>query len=265
MWLWWCACFKRAEVVSQRPPANSLTELDVSVRSRHSLAVWLERNTPSTSTLVTQPRDITESIISYDIWRELHTYLDLTALSHCCRYLFSSVRFHHTSTTYLLSSSGLPILCFLLVPLSTIAATMRSFLGLIALLPVLSSSSPVFNVDTIHNGVAPLLSSTSSKPVPDSYIVVFKDHVSHTSAAAHHGWVMDLHKSSESPRSQESKRSQVPFMDTVFEGLKHTYNIAGGLMGYSGHFDEKVIEEIRRHPDVSIDHGESASQFTVLT
>lgn len=37
----------------------------------------------------------------------------------------------------------------------------------------------------------------------------------------------------------------------LFEGLRHTYNIAGGLRGYSGHFDREVIEQVRRHPDVA--------------
>jgi len=32
--------------------------------------------------------------------------------------------------------------------------------------------------------------------------------------------------------------------------LKHTYNIASEFLGYSGHFDEAVIEQLRRHPDV---------------
>lgn len=129
---------------------------------------------------------------------------------------------------------------------------MRFLLGLVPLLPWLSSASPVLNVQTIHNGVAPLLSSTSSKPIPDSYIVVFKDHVSHSSAAAHHSWVMDLHQTSSSSRTDNRKRSQIPLLDDIFEGLKHTYDIVGDLMGYSGHFDEDVIEQVRRHPDVSL-------------
>jgi cerevisin len=41
-------------------------------------------------------------------------------------------------------------------------------------------------------------------------------------------------------------------VDDIFHGLKHTYNIAGGLMGYSGHFDEDTIEQIRQHPDVEL-------------
>jgi len=34
-------------------------------------------------------------------------------------------------------------------------------------------------------------------------------------------------------------------------GLKHTYNIPGGLSGYSGAFDDATLNEIRKHPDVA--------------
>lgn len=113
-------------------------------------------------------------------------------------------------------------------------------------LPLLAAASPVL-IDTIHRESAPILSAENAKVVPDSYIVVFKDGVSHETASAHHEWVQDLHSS----RMELRKRSQFPFLDTVFEGLKHTYHIPGSLLGYSGHFDEDVIEEVRRHPDVS--------------
>ena len=120
----------------------------------------------------------------------------------------------------------------------------------VSLLPLLASASPIF-VDTIHNEAAPILSSSNSKEVPDSYIVVFKKEVTHTSAAAHHDWVQDLHFETENTKTELRKRSQIPMMDT-FGGLRHTYNIAGSLLGYSGHFDEDVIEQVRRHPDVSM-------------
>ncbi|KAL8658805.1 MAG: hypothetical protein Q9202_007422 [Teloschistes flavicans] len=124
---------------------------------------------------------------------------------------------------------------------------MRGLLAL-AVLPLLASSSPVINTGTIHNGAAPLLSSTEATEIPDSYIVVFKKEVSPHAATAHHSWVRDQHVEVEKTKRQLSKRSQVPF--TTFGGLKHTYNLAGGLLGYSGHFDEDVIERVRRHPDV---------------
>ena len=120
-----------------------------------------------------------------------------------------------------------------------------------ALLPLLASSSPIL-VDTIHNGAAPIESSSNAKTIPGSYIVVFKDHVTHTGAAAHQDWVQMLHLATEDSKTELRKRSQVPFVTEMFEGLRHTYNIAGSLLGYSGHFDEEVIEQVRRHPDVSL-------------
>lgn len=118
----------------------------------------------------------------------------------------------------------------------------------LSLLPLLAAASPMI-VDTIHQDAAPVLSSTNSKELPGSYIVVFKKHVNGVSATDHQSWVQDLHTTTETKKMR--KRSQFPFKNEVFGGLKHTYDIAGGLLGYSGHFDEDVIEQVRRHPDVS--------------
>lgn len=123
----------------------------------------------------------------------------------------------------------------------------------LSLLPLLASASPV-SVGTIHKDAAPILSSVNSKEVPNSYIVVFKKHVKHTDAAKHHDWVQTLHLSSQDARTELRKRSQLPMAADEFEGLKHTYNIAGALLGYSGHFDDETIEQVRRHPDVSHFH-----------
>ena len=120
-----------------------------------------------------------------------------------------------------------------------------------ALFPLLVCSSPIL-VDTIHNGAAPIESSSNAKTIPGSYIIVFKDHVTHTEAAVHHDWVQMLHLATEDSKTELRKRSQLPFVTETFEGLRHTYNIAGSLLGYSGHFDEEVIEQVRRHPDVSL-------------
>jgi cerevisin len=127
---------------------------------------------------------------------------------------------------------------------------MRGLIGF-SLLPLLASSAPTFSTETIHEGVAPLLSSSNSVEVPDSYIVVFKKHVSEAAASDHHSWVQDIHLNSETERSELRKRSQFPITTDIFEGIKHTYNIAGSFLGYSGHFDDSVIEKVRRHPDVS--------------
>jgi cerevisin len=118
----------------------------------------------------------------------------------------------------------------------------------LSLLPLLAAASPVV-VDTIHNGAAPILSTSNAKEISDSYIVVFKKHVDSASAAAHHTWVQDFHLQTQ--RTELRKRSSSSFGSEMFTGLKHTFNIAESLAGYSGHFSEDVIEEIRKHPDVS--------------
>lgn len=124
---------------------------------------------------------------------------------------------------------------------------MKGFLGL-SLLPLLAAASPM-GVGSIHNEAAPILSSMTSEEIPDSYIVVFKNHVDSSVAAAHHDWVQDIHSSQQ--RMELKKRSLFGFNDDAFTGLKHTFHIAGSLMGYAGHFHEDVIEQVRRHPDVS--------------
>lgn len=129
----------------------------------------------------------------------------------------------------------------------------------LSLLPLAAVASPMA-VDTIHRDSAPVLSSINSKDVPDSYIVVFKKHVTSASAVEHHNWVQDLHKTTEMKKMR--KRSQTPLQDEVFNGLKHTYDLAGSLFGYSGHFDEEVIEQVRRNPDVSYPLRRSAAKHS---
>lgn len=129
---------------------------------------------------------------------------------------------------------------------------MKSFITL-QLLPLLAAASPLLNIASIHRQAAPLLSSVESEPISDSYIVVFKDHVTQNLASVHQDWVKNVHLTSEDSKNELRKRSLDPFSVNSFNGLKHTYNIAGGLLGYSGHFDEEVIEQIRSHPDVSFE------------
>nr|POF06988.1 alkaline protease 2 [Quercus suber] len=69
-------------------------------------------------------------------------------------------------------------------------------------------------------------------------------------AADHHAWVQDTHLKMQTAKTELRKRSLNPLAEEIFTGLKHTYNIAGGFLGYSGHFDQDVIEQISRHPDV---------------
>ena len=122
--------------------------------------------------------------------------------------------------------------------------------SLLLLLPLVAASP--LTVGTIHNDAAPLLSSSNAKEIPNSYVVVFKKHVTHETASQHHSWVQDLHYTTQNTKTELRKRDQFPLQDTVFDGLRHTYNIAGNLLGYSGHFDDDVIEQVRRDPDVGL-------------
>ncbi|KAF3011197.1 serine protease [Curvularia kusanoi] len=135
-------------------------------------------------------------------------------------------------------------------------------------LAALAAASPMLQVGTIHNDAAPILSSTQSKSIADSYMIVFKKHVKHEHTKDHHDWVQSIHTKSQNDRMELRKRSQFPVTTTVFEGLKHTYNIAGGILGYSGHFDEETIEAIRRHPDLAacgqVDYIERDSEVHTL-
>jgi len=117
----------------------------------------------------------------------------------------------------------------------------------LSLLPLLAVASSV----VVDSETAPILSSTTAKVIPNSYIVVFKKDVTQSSAASHHDWVQELHLTKEDARMELRKRSQIPTATDIFNGLKHTYDIAGGLLGYSGHFDDEVIEKVRRHEDVA--------------
>lgn len=123
--------------------------------------------------------------------------------------------------------------------------------GVVALsLACVATAAPSFSYETVHDGAAPILSSAVAEEIPNSYIIKFKKHVSESSASDHHSWVQKLHGSREDERLELRKRSQVPMVDDVYRGLKHTYKISTDFLGYAGHFDDDTIEEVRRHPDV---------------
>ncbi len=136
---------------------------------------------------------------------------------------------------------------------------MKSFITLT--LAAYAYAAPAFNTETIHGDAAPILSSSNAEEVPGAYIIKFKDHVTEKSAADHHTWVSSIHDAwvktfpeDKSERVLELRKRGVglSLSDEVFRGLKHTYKIGNGFLGYAGHFDDSVIEQVRRHPDVGI-------------
>jgi cerevisin len=115
-----------------------------------------------------------------------------------------------------------------------------------------AAAAPTVSHESIHGDAAPILSSSNAEAVPNSYIIKFKKHVTESAASDHHSWIQQVHASKEDERMELRKRGQIPLIDDVFRGLKHTYKVGENFMGYSGHFDESVIEEVRRHPDVGL-------------
>ncbi|EPQ66089.1 Vacuolar proteinase [Blumeria graminis f. sp. tritici 96224] len=126
---------------------------------------------------------------------------------------------------------------------------MRGLLSILSL-PLLISAAPTHNCEADTESNNPHTSAQATAAISDSYIVIFKDHVNEASALAHHDWIQQIHTQNEVERTELRKRSQTPMIDNTYHGLKHTYNVAGNFLGYSGHFDEAIIEEVRKHPDV---------------
>lgn len=141
---------------------------------------------------------------------------------------------------------------------------MRVLLSL-SLLPLLATAAPSLMLEKTTETRPPTLASHALEKLPNSYIVVFKDHVDEKIAADHHSWIQEIHNQVEIERTELKKRSQLPILNKGFNGLKHTYNIAGNFMGYSGHFDEKIIDEVRRHPDVEYVEADSVVRALDMT
>lgn len=111
-----------------------------------------------------------------------------------------------------------------------------------------AAASP--SIETIHDGAAPILSSTTAETIPGHYIIGFKKDVPESAVTDHHSWIQQIHGEGEEQRT-ELRRRGLDVSDDIFSGIKHTYKVADGFLGYAGSFDDEVIEQVRRHPDVS--------------
>ncbi|KAL7813865.1 serine protease-like protein [Trichoderma longibrachiatum ATCC 18648] len=122
--------------------------------------------------------------------------------------------------------------------------------SVIALSMAAVAQASTFQIGTIHEKSAPVLSSVEANAIPDAYIIKFKDHVGEDDASKHHDWIQSIHSNGEQERLELRKRSNIFGGDDAFDGLKHTFKIGDGFKGYAGHFHESVIEQVRNHPDV---------------
>jgi cerevisin len=101
--------------------------------------------------------------------------------------------------------------------------------------------------------LAPLYTNTETDSIPESYIVVLKNHVDEAGARAHCGWVNSFHNDDPLAAS---------LLDpTVAAGIKHTFNLPT-VSGYTGKFSDRTVERIRSSPDVS---NVTVSKHVLLT
>ncbi|KAH6604410.1 serine protease-like protein [Trichoderma cornu-damae] len=120
----------------------------------------------------------------------------------------------------------------------------------IALSVAAVAQASTFQIGTIHESSAPVLSTIEANAIPDAYIIKFKDHVDEAGADKHRSWIQSIHAEGEQERLELRKRSNIFGSDDVLDGLKHTFKIGDGFKGYAGHFHEDIIEQVRNHPDV---------------
>jgi cerevisin len=69
---------------------------------------------------------------------------------------------------------------------------------------------------------------------------------------------MPTHTEHEQRQLELKKRS----LEDTFNGLKHTYMIKTGVLGYSGQFDHALIEQLRKHQDVCQIHYSFCHKIT---
>ncbi|KAI9025787.1 serine protease 1 [Phycomyces nitens] len=94
---------------------------------------------------------------------------------------------------------------------------------------------------SMDDGLAPLYHSPEAETIANGYIVVLKDHLDNSQVRAHCDHV-----------GRYSKRD---LMDDRLDpltapGIKLTYDLPG-LKGYSGQFDDAMLDHIRRSPEVA--------------
>lgn len=109
--------------------------------------------------------------------------------------------------------------------------------------------------------IAPLVMNDKEQ-VPDSYIVIFKEHVDASSVETHELWLQNVH--SEQMASLAKRDGQHPFLAKAQSGLKHAFSIGTNYKGYAGTFHADTIELLRRHKDVAYIEKDSivhASEF----
>jgi cerevisin len=95
-----------------------------------------------------------------------------------------------------------------------------------------------------------------AKSASNSYIVIFKSHVTDAIASSHYEWLWGLHREQKSRIDGLGFSTQHPIdrgLESSLVGLEDTYDIGGRFLGYTGSFSPTIIDQIRAHQDVRME------------
>ncbi|CAG8502999.1 5049_t:CDS:2 [Paraglomus occultum] len=115
---------------------------------------------------------------------------------------------------------------------------------------------PPLSEDKRDNTLAPLISSTNDKIIPDQYIVVFNNNVTSEETIRHYENVNSL-------MFEEMRLFKQGLISELMSGIKHTYNM-DGFRGYAGKFPEYVLNKIRQSDDVAYVERDNQVHTTVV-
>ncbi|CAO3606912.1 unnamed protein product [Mucor hiemalis] len=115
-----------------------------------------------------------------------------------------------------------------------------------ALLVATIANAKPLSYQAPNDNLAPLYISPEAERIANSYIVVLKDHLSGSDIQEHASWIKSVSSKSNSNRSITDYLN--PHITKA--GIEHVYDTPN-LKGYSGKFDDDVLEAIRQSDDVA--------------
>jgi len=98
--------------------------------------------------------------------------------------------------------------------------------------------------DGLADGGQNALSVPTFAGTQDAFIVVFKESTTRATIVFHLEWLKYIHFKKETLGI--SLRDRAP----IRGGVKHTFDIGGTFLGYSGQFDGHIIEQVAQTPEV---------------
>ncbi|EFR04333.1 proteinase R [Nannizzia gypsea CBS 118893] len=106
---------------------------------------------------------------------------------------------------------------------------------------------------SVINGAEILETRAGVQTLADKYIVVMNDGMTDKDFDSHRSWVNRTHR-----------RRLVRRGAKAMTGMKHTYRFPTGMKGYSGHFDEQMINEIAKRADVKYIERDARVQINAI-